>query len=209
MEVCCLSVFRHQQALARHTEFWTAPKCDCQITCSIMYKRSCLADAHLHWKEGHRNCYVLVLEKHSVLGSEGKRAVANAQRCKLFYTLLHSCTRNSLWCQSSSSTETPEEKQLAVNWLHVRSHTYIIYLVDSQNEYSGAVLHCPCVLAYNFCRLEQASVFRATVFALVSGPNDRPFLSLMIAGHGGHGVPRNTERYQQSPAHSQWRGSHL
>ena len=22
-----------------------------------MYKKSCLADAHLHWKEGHRNCY--------------------------------------------------------------------------------------------------------------------------------------------------------
>ena len=39
--------------------------------------------------------------KQSVLGSEGKRAVANAQCCKLFYTLLHSCTRNSLWCQSS------------------------------------------------------------------------------------------------------------
>ena len=127
--------------------------------------------------------------------------MANAQRCKLFYTLLHSCTRNSLWCQSSSSTETPDEKQLAVNWLHVRSHTYIIYLVDSPDEYSGAVLYFSCVLAYNFCRLEQASVFRATVFALVSGPNDRPFLSLMIAGHGGHGVPRNTERYSSNLQH--------
>ena len=57
MEACCLSVFRHQQALARHTELWTAPKCDCQITCSIMHKRLCLAGAHLHWREGHRNCY--------------------------------------------------------------------------------------------------------------------------------------------------------
>ena len=25
-----------------------------------------------------------------------------------------------------SSAETPEEKQLAVNWLYVRSHTYIV-----------------------------------------------------------------------------------
>ena len=27
--------------------------------------------------------------------------MVNAQRCKLFYTLLHFYTRNCLWCQSS------------------------------------------------------------------------------------------------------------
>ena len=86
MEVCCLSVFRHQQALARHTEFWTAPKCDCQITCSIMYKRSCLADAHLHWREGHRNCYCWSLKTFCA----GFRRQESCGECSALQTLLHS-----------------------------------------------------------------------------------------------------------------------
>ena len=142
-----------------------------------MYKRPCLADAHLHKREGHRNCYCWSLK---TVCAGLRRQESCGERSALqtplrSAALLHE--KLPLVSVFLSSTETPEEKQLAVNWLHVRSHTYIIYLVDSPDEYSGAVLHFSCVLAYNFCRLEQASVFRATVFALVSGPNDRPLIA--------------------------------
>ena len=142
-----------------------------------MYKRSCLADAHLHWREGHRNCYCWSLKTVCA----GLRRQESCGERSVLQTLLHSAAllheKLPLVSVFLSSTETPEEKQLAVNWLHVRSHTYIIYLVDLPDEYSGAVLHFSCVLAYNFCGLEQASVFRATVFAFVSGPNDRPLIA--------------------------------
>ena len=59
--------------------------------------------------------------KHLVLGLEDTRVVEEDQRCNLFYTLLHICTRMSLWCPS---------------WLCCTEE-----YIDSWNEYAGSYVH--------------------------------------------------------------------
>ena len=184
--------------------------------------------------------------KDAVLSLQGKRAVAGDQRCKLLYSLLHFCTRNTLWYHGVEgqvnllrfSCKMLAPVLLLNIWMTGRSHAQrardaklkgsssckcamfcivdvgalpeipvmFFGLVRRKNNsqwigYMSTATHIEYillirkmsiqgrfgsrpqrfaifkrVLAYNSCRLEQASVFRATAFPLVNGPNHKPLI---------------------------------
>ena len=106
-----------------------------------MYKRPCLADAHLHKREGHRNCYCWSLKTVCA----GLRRQESCGERSVLQTLLHSAAllheKLPLVSVFLSSTETPEEKQLAVHWLHVRSHTYILLIRKMSIQVRSCTVH--------------------------------------------------------------------